>query len=62
MQETSIGVENDVSYIPIYAVQVRLQVGFQVEQDASHLESDLSSPVVSFGPEIFRSGEWSSIS
>ena len=34
MQETSTGVKSDVSYIPIYAVQVRLQVGFQVEQDA----------------------------
>ena len=48
-------------YIVLYILQVGFQVSFQVEQDAGGVESDLSSPVVSFGPEIFRSGEWSLI-
>ena len=41
------------SYIMLYIKQVGFQVSFQVEQEASHLESDLSSPVVSFEPEFF---------
>ena len=36
----------------VYVVQVGLQVSFQVEQDAVHLESDLLSPVLSFASEI----------
>ena len=42
------------AYITLYIVQVALQVSFQVEQEAGDLESDLLSPVVSFGPEFFR--------
>ena len=37
-----------IGYIGIYTIQVGFQVRFQVEQDADHLESDLSSPVLSF--------------
>ena len=33
-------------------------MSFQVEQDAGHVESDLSSPVVSYGPENFRVSGW----
>ena len=36
-------------------------MSYQVEQDAGHLQSDLESPGVSFGPKIFRSVEWSLI-
>ena len=40
----------------IYVLQVRFQVGFQVEQDAGHLESDLLSPVLSLASENSVSG------
>ena len=36
-------------------------MSFQVEQDANRLESDLLSPVVSFGPRNFEVGERSLI-
>ena len=36
-------------------------MSFQVKQEASHLESDLLSPVVSFEPKNIRSCEWSLI-
>ena len=42
-------------YIQIYVVQVAFQVSFQVGQVTDHVESDLLSPVVSYGPRILRS-------
>ena len=33
-------------------------MSFQVGQVAGHVESDLESPGVSYGPKIFWSGEW----
>ena len=45
------------AYTFLYIVQVGFQVSFQVDQDAVHVESDLESPGVSYGPEIFRSAK-----